>query len=110
MSGDRPRSEGEMSARFSELKEAGSGTFFADVITVDNQAPISIGLAQGAIIGGVYKIIRFVGSGAMGEVYLAKHLTLDKDCALKVIPPEQVTEMAGSASSLRLGVWLSSIM
>ncbi len=47
----------------------------------------------GAIIGGAYEIIKLLGRGGMGEVYLARHKTLDKKCALKVIPPDQVTEV-----------------
>jgi serine/threonine-protein kinase len=93
MSGNRPRSEGEMSDTFSKLKEAGIGTMFLRASSAqDSTAGTSIDLAADAIIGGVYKIIRLIGSGGMGEVYLARHLTLGKKCALKVIPPDQVTE------------------
>ncbi len=88
------RSEAEMSARFSILKEEGTGTVFVTGNTDPRPTGItSIDLAPGAIIGGVYQIIELLGFGAMGEVYLAKHLTLDKNCALKVIPPDQVTEV-----------------
>src|ERR1700679_2157731 len=45
-----------------------------------------------AIIGGVYRIFQSIGRGGMGEVYLAQHLTLGKTCALKLIPPDQVTD------------------
>jgi serine/threonine protein kinase len=53
----------------------------------------SIGLAPGATIGGAYTVIELIERGGMGEVYLARHEMLGKKCALKVIPPEQVTEM-----------------
>jgi serine/threonine-protein kinase len=93
-SGNNPRSEGEMSDRFGKLKEAGSGTIFLSLSGAPSlTAPTSIDLAPEAIIGGVYRIIRLIGRGGMGEVYLAKHLTLNKKCALKVIPPVQVTEI-----------------
>ncbi len=52
----------------------------------------SIKLAQGAIIGGVYKIETLIGKGGMGEIYLADHLNLGRRCALKVLPPDSVTE------------------
>jgi serine/threonine protein kinase len=87
--------ERDMSARFSELKEAGSGTVFSISNSEQSlQGDTTVDLVPGAIIGGVYKIIRLIGRGGMGEVYLAKHLTLAKNCALKVIPPDQLTDVS----------------
>ena len=87
--------DAQMSARFSALRQAGEGTLF--LTAGQTQSPsdnMSIGLAPGAVIGGVYEIIGLLGRGGMGEVYLAKHLTLNKRCALKVIPPDQVTDQS----------------
>jgi len=50
-------------------------------------------LASGSLIGGVYEIIELIGKGGMGEVYLCRHKTLGKKCALKVMPPELVTDL-----------------
>ena len=46
-------------------------------------------------IGFQYDIVRLLGRGGMGAVYLAHELALDRDVAIKVLPPEQAntTEM-----------------
>ncbi len=38
-------------------------------------------------IGG-FKILKLIGVGGMGEVYLARQLSLDRDVALKIFPPD----------------------
>jgi len=42
----------------------------------------------GRVISGRYKVVGKLGSGGMGEVYEAQHLTLGKSVALKIIRPE----------------------
>jgi serine/threonine protein kinase len=91
---DQAFADGKMSAKFWKLKQADSSTIFTTVVTEPSRgAPNSIGLVPGATIGGAYKIIELIGRGGMGEVYLARHETLGKKCALKVIPPEEVTSI-----------------
>ncbi|MEX2176876.1 MAG: serine/threonine-protein kinase [Pirellulaceae bacterium] len=38
---------------------------------------------------GQYKLKRLIGSGGMGEVYLAEHQLMKRPCAIKVIRPEK---------------------
>ncbi|OQA24481.1 MAG: Serine/threonine-protein kinase PrkC [Verrucomicrobia bacterium ADurb.Bin345] len=44
-------------------------------------------LGPGVTIGG-FKIKKLLGRGAMGEVYLAYQVSMDRDVALKILPPE----------------------
>lgn len=45
-------------------------------------------LHSGSLLGPRYKIIRLLGAGGMGRVYLAHDLELDTDVAIKIIRPE----------------------
>src|SRR5690606_32080465 len=38
---------------------------------------------------GQYRLKRLLGSGGMGEVYLAEHMLLKRPCAIKLIRPEK---------------------
>lgn len=49
-------------------------------------------LAAGYVVGGVFKIVRRIGEGGMGIVYLAKHQSLGQQYALKVLSPDAVNE------------------
>ena len=43
---------------------------------------------SGDIIGGKYRIVELIGGGAMGEVYRAEHLTINKLVAIKIMHVE----------------------
>ena len=45
------------------------------------------GLQEGQVFAG-YTIVRRLGSGGMGEVYLAQHPRLPRRDALKILPSE----------------------
>ncbi len=92
--------EEDMAKRFWQLKQDNLGRTFSRMPLGGggNQPELraSIDLLPGAVIGGAYKIESLIGSGGMGEIYLAQHLTLLKKCALKVILPDQVTHTSWS--------------
>jgi tRNA A-37 threonylcarbamoyl transferase component Bud32 len=44
------------------------------------------------VIGSSYVVLRLLGEGGMGRVYLAKHVSLDSDRAIKVIHPERMAD------------------
>jgi len=43
------------------------------------------GVAVGSVVAGRYEIIREIGQGGMGVVYLATHIKMERPCALKVL-------------------------
>lgn len=54
----------------------------------------------GEVIGEKYLIERCLGSGAMGVVFKAKHLLIDRHVAIKVMSPERIM-MAGAKDRFR---------
>lgn len=46
----------------------------------------------GTIVDSKYKIVQLLGAGGMGTVYLARHLMLDKDVALKTFKSASLTD------------------
>lgn len=47
--------------------------------------------AWSALQVGQYRLMRLLGTGAMGEVYLAQHRLLRRPCAVKLIRPERAS-------------------
>jgi serine/threonine protein kinase len=41
---------------------------------------------------GRYRLIALIGEGGMGKVYKARDTTMERDVAIKVLPPELATE------------------
>jgi serine/threonine-protein kinase len=56
------------------------------------KANLSGRLNPGTVIGGSYEVLNFLGQGAMGTVYLAKHQSLPAHYALKILTSDKVNE------------------
>ena len=56
-------------------------------------------LKAGLRIGGKYELTRKLGTGAMGEVWAAKHLSLDEEVAIKIVMRDTIHEDGTTAES-----------
>ncbi len=52
-------------------------------------------LQPGTTLDGKYQIKQLIGTGGMGSVYLAHHLQIDKDVAIKVLHPRYAADPEG---------------
>lgn len=52
----------------------------------------------GTVLDGKYRILRLLGAGGMGNVYLAEHVILKRQCALKTLKPELLSEDPSAAA------------
>jgi serine/threonine protein kinase/tetratricopeptide (TPR) repeat protein len=58
----------------------------------DDSIPVSKRLEEGVVLAGRFRIIRFIASGGMGEVYEAEDGELRERVAVKTIRPEILTQ------------------
>jgi serine/threonine protein kinase len=67
-----------------------------------NEITTHILLSPGTVLGGEYQIIRLIGKGGMGTVYMAYDTRLDLKVAIKVISPGGLDTMESSEYELAL--------
>jgi len=58
-----------------------------------NESSKGVILTPGTLLGGTYQVIRQIGQGGMGAVYMAYDTRLDLKVAIKVIAPEHTENM-----------------
>jgi len=58
-------------------------------------------LDAGAVLEGKYEIVRLLGSGGMGDVYLARHLHLDETRVIKLLRADIAADEASQKRFLR---------
>jgi serine/threonine protein kinase len=59
-------------------------------------------LDVGQVLGGKYELLRWLASGAMGEVWVARHRSLDEPVAIKVLLPSYDPDEWSSLARFRL--------
>jgi serine/threonine-protein kinase len=68
---------------------SGPGSGFASGTGGGLPSDASAELQPGQVLGSRYRVIKKLGKGGMGQVWLVRHLTLDADRALKLINPNR---------------------
>src|SRR5262245_65716781 len=52
----------------------------------------SMNLLAGELVRGAYRLIRRIGEGSMGTLWVAQQLALDRECVIKFLRPELALE------------------
>ena len=76
------------------------------VLTAYQARKLLAGATKGFFLGG-YRILRPLGEGGMGKVFLASNEQTFEKVAIKVLPPRRAAEDAGSLARFRREMELS---
>jgi serine/threonine protein kinase len=62
------------------------------LLTVLQAKQLLRGRWRNFILAGKYKLLEYIGSGGMGQVYLCEHMRMERRVAVKILPPEKSSE------------------
>ena len=62
------------------------------LLTILQAKQILRGKWRNFILAGKYKLLEYLGSGGMGQVYLCEHMRMGRRVAVKILPPEKAAE------------------
>ena len=86
-----------------------SGTLYAPIAAVAHAWLTENYAVQPGKLFGPYRIDRLLGSGGMGEVYRARDMKLNRDVAIKILPPAFATDLERLARFKREAQLLASL-
>ncbi len=72
-----------------------------DSVTQPESDAITSGIRPGCVVAGKYRVEKILGSGGMGIVVAARHLTLGENVALKLLRDESLASATGAARLMR---------
>ena len=87
-----PQTEADLSRSQTRAYSDGSGGDDSSTAPVD---------LSGTILDGRYRILKKIGEGGMGAVYLAEHTKIGKRCAVKLLSPSLASKPAAIERFLR---------
>lgn len=78
--------------RSTQVRTAIRTRFSLKSLEAAQEAAAMAALQSGQVIGGCYELINLAGQGGMGSVFKAKHQTLGRKCAIKLLSPSVISE------------------
>lgn len=78
--------------RSTQVRTAIKTRFSLKTLEAAQEAAAMAALQSGQVIGGCYELISLAGQGGMGSVFKAKHQTLGRKCAIKLLSPSVISE------------------
>jgi serine/threonine protein kinase len=95
-----PSSAAERPSSVEELGPSGLDNFASTAIAAPEGGPGASGYSEGSVVAQKYRLVRILGEGGMGAVWVAQNLTLGVQVALKLIRSEIEGKVDGLSERL----------